>query len=642
MRIDIKLKKNFENCFNKLKEEYGEEMAALNGFADTQLDYTDFIDNFVDEPVVADASIDGNANVRSKDVLTLEREMAKPHMKLLAYNKIFYELNKLHGYQVAKKWLTADWIGQLYMHDPVSSSFKPYCFSYDLGDLARRGLFFIDGFNAQPPKHLTTFVDFVGEYVSYTCNRSSGAVGLANFLVYAWYFWDKDVKSGYYLRSPEYYGRQAIQEIVYRLNQKFLRDSSQSAFTNWSIFDKPYLEALFGGLEFPDGSYAIDHIDEIKEFQMMALDVVGEIREQNMSTFPVLTYCLLRDEDGHFIDEEFAKWCCRHNMKWADSNFFISKDVTSLSNCCRLRAEIDAYFNSIGGTALEVGSIKVNTINLARIAYESKNPGDYINILKKRSLLCLQALDAVRHIIKRNVEKGLLPTYDLGMIHFENQYNTIGIIGTYETLQHFGMVEIDEFGYSHYSDEGIKFAKKIFETIHAVKDDFTKDKDYRANIEQIPGETAAVKLMEKDKYFYPDEKYELPLYGNQHIPLGVKTSIAERAKTCGVLDEALNGGSILHASIDAPFNTFDTAWDMLNYIADMGVPYFAFNTRISACENNHGFYGDTCPKCGKPKVTTYQRIVGFLVAEKTYSKERKAEFVLRDWMDLNNASKDNS
>jgi hypothetical protein len=27
------------------------------------------------------------------------------------------------------------------------------------------------------------------------------------------------------------------------------------------------------------------------------------------------------------------------------------------------------YFNSIGGTALEVGSIKVNTINLARIAY---------------------------------------------------------------------------------------------------------------------------------------------------------------------------------------------------------------------------------------------------------------------------------
>lgn len=49
---------------------------------------------------------------------------------------------------------------------------------------------------------------------------------------------------------------------------------------------------------------------------------------------------------------------------------------------------------------------------------------------------------------------------------------------------------------------------------------------------------------------------------------------------------------------------------MLNYIADQGVTYFAFNLRISACKNNHGFYGDTCPECGEPKVTTYQRIVG--------------------------------
>ena len=43
-----------------------------------------------------------------------------------------------------------------------------------------------------------------------------------------------------------------------------------------------------------------------------------------------------------------------------------------------------------------------------------------------------------------------------------------------------------------------------------------------------------------------------------------------------------------------------------------------------------------CPVCGKPKVTTYQRIVGFLTPVRTYSKERKAEFAMRDWMDLNN------
>ena len=32
-----------------MQSEYGEEFARLNGFADEQLSYTDFIDNFIDE-----------------------------------------------------------------------------------------------------------------------------------------------------------------------------------------------------------------------------------------------------------------------------------------------------------------------------------------------------------------------------------------------------------------------------------------------------------------------------------------------------------------------------------------------------------------------------------------------------------------
>ena len=116
--------------------------------------------------------------------------------------------------------------------------------------------------------------------------------------------------------------------------------------------------------------------------------------------------------------------------------------------------------------------------------------------------------------------------------------------------------------------------------------------------------------MEKDKLFFPDEAYELPLYGNQFIPLGVKCTIQEKIRLSALLDRACNGGSIAHINIDAPFASFESAWDALNYVARSGVVYFAFCTRISACESNHGFYGDTCPICGKPKVTTYQRIVG--------------------------------
>lgn len=325
-------------------------------------------------------------------------------------------------------------------------------------------------------------------------------------------------------------------------------------------------------------------------------------------------------------------------MKWADSNFFISEDVTSLSNCCRLQSDIKdiGYFNSIGGSALEVGSIKVNTINLARIAYESTDEEKYIENLKELIELNLIALDTVRSIIKRNIEKNLLPNYSLGIINMDTQYNTIGIIGLYEALQEFGYIEIDEFGNSHYTESGMRFAAKILDSINIFKEDF-KEKyncDYFINVEQIPGERAAEILMEKDRIFHPDKKYELPLYGNQWIPLAVKCTLAEKIRTSAALDRACGGGSIAHINLEAPITNFDTAWKLLNHIAKEGVVYFAFNLRINACEHNHGFFGETCPICGKPKTTSYQRIVGFLTPEKNYSSVRKKEFAKRDWLDL--------
>ena len=638
MKFNIdSLDRSFVIEYNRLQNAYPERLSELNGFGDKQLNYTDFIDNFVDKQTIADASIDGNANVAHKDIVSLINEMSKPHSKLLAFNKIFHELTKKYGHEDATEWLKGEWDGHFYLHDAHSSSWVPYCFAYDIDELVKRGLYFIDNFNAAPPQHLNTYTDFVSEFVSWTCNRSSGAVGLPSFLIYSYYFWKKDCDEGYFVKSPEYYRDQSFQEIIYRLNQPYLRGGIQSAFTNFSIFDKPYLEALFGGKEFPDGTFIIDYIDEIKEYQKAFMKVLSDTRRENLMTFPVVSFALLR-QNGKFVDEDFAKWCCRHNMKWADSNIFVSEDVTSLRNCCRLKSNIKelGYFNSIGGSALEVGSIKVNTINLARLAYETTSEEEYLEALKGRVITCAKTLDVIRDIMKRNTEKGLLPNYALGIINMKSQYNTIGIIGVYEALQKFGYTYHDEFGNTYYTDEGVEFAKKILATITEIKDEFVKDKDYMMNIEQVPGERAAAVLMEKDKLFFPDEKYDLPLYGNQWIPLGIKTTIAEKVRVSAILDKACSGGSIVHINISSPFNSFDEAWYMMNYVADAGVNYFAFNLRISACDNNHGFFGDTCPECGHPVETTYQRIVGFLTPTKTYSEARKKEFAMRDWFDLNN------
>ena len=352
MNINIRLNKNFTSQYNRLQEEFGSEIARLNGFDDNQLSYTDFIDNFIDkENNVADASIDSNANVGHKDIVSLEREMPKTHSKLLAFNKIYYDMQKLFGFNVANKWLRMEWIGKLYLHDAPSSSMRPYCFAYDLKDLAEKGLYFISGQNPCPAKHLTTFVDFVKEFVSLACNRTSGAVGLPNLIPYMYYFWHKDCADDYLgiktSGCEEKYARQNFQRFIYAVNQPYVRDGSQSAFTNTSVFDRPYFEALFGGSTFPDGSFMIDFEEEMIEFQKWYMEVMSEIRSENMFTFPVSTISLLR-QDGKFVDEEFAKWGIKHNMKWSDSNLFIDDSVTSLSNCCFAPDQIFTWYDSKG------------------------------------------------------------------------------------------------------------------------------------------------------------------------------------------------------------------------------------------------------------------------------------------------------
>lgn len=636
MNINIRTKKNFQTQFNKLSEKYGEEFLKLQGLDDETLSLTDFISNFIDSDNVANTSVDANANIAQKDIVTLVSEMSKPHQKLLAFNKLYYELNKKYDYKTANDAMEAMWNYAIYMHDFNTASLLPYCFAYDIKDIVEKGLYFIDNYNAEPARHLDSFVQILMEAIAWASRRQSGAVGLPSLIPYLYYFWSRDIKQGYYTKNPETYKHQQLQALIYRLNQPWVR-SDQAAFTNVSVFDHPYFEAIFGGMEFPDGSFMIDEEEEIIEFQKDFINVINEIREKNVFTFPILTASLLY-QNNKFVDEDFAKWACEASRKWNLFNFFTDSSVNSLSNCCRLKSSIEdlGYFNSIGGTALKVGSVKVSTLNIARLAYQATSEQDFLIRLKKLTELNLKILDVQRNIIKRNVEKGLLPNFSSGLIDFEHLYSTVGINGIYEAIKTFGYLKQDEFGNTYYTDDAYKLGKRIFEVIKNCIDNFILDKDYQINEEQAPAEQAAVKMQAADKMLYPDKVVEdLPLYGNQWIPLGIKATVLERTRICAAFDSYCNGGSIEHINLDAPFATPEQAWDMLNWVAQQGVTYFAFNGKVAQCKNYHSFYGKVCPECGEPVENEYTRIVGFYTPVKTYSKARKAEFELREWMPLN-------
>lgn len=319
-----------------------------------------------------------------------------------------------------------------------------------------------------------------------------------------------------------------------------------------------------------------------------------------------------------------------------DHTFMIDK--TRVENCRLLTdtTKLTGFQNSIGGSSLSIGSAKVNTINLVRIALETNKGKDsktssinaYLKLLKKRTELCCKLLYVQREILKKNIARGLLPNYVKGGMEMEHQFSTVGILGLYETMKEFGFIETDEFGYKKYTQEGIEFARAIFDVLNKVKDAFTDE--FTFNIESVPAERAAVILCQKDNLLY--ERDDDFIYSNQWIPLKEKCSIDEKVKLSAIIDPMCSGGAIAHINIENNFQNTEVAWNMLNQIAAAGVIYFAFNSKIKVCKNHHAFVGtDKCPECGEPVYDEYTRIVGFLTPTKSYSKDRKREFGDRNW-----------
>ena len=56
MNIPIKMNKDFERALATIDAKYGEDFEILNGFNESQLNFSDFIDGFVDKNV-ADVTI---------------------------------------------------------------------------------------------------------------------------------------------------------------------------------------------------------------------------------------------------------------------------------------------------------------------------------------------------------------------------------------------------------------------------------------------------------------------------------------------------------------------------------------------------------------------------------------------------------
>ena len=623
-------KKDFKDLMLGLEKKYGADLIEENGIG-SQLDISKSSKKFFKAFTTADVSVDANANVTDKSVISHKIETAKPFHLINSYYRLWKEIKKIETKEKAD-WIVESQIkGRMYINDFVGfSSAMAYCFNYSTYDTATMGIpsVFDGRGGSEPPKNLMSFLGQIELFSLIAGNSTLGATGLADLLIVIAIYMDKMLQNKEDAHVPMVddkacwqYMESMLTGFIYRLNQPYR--GSQSLFSNVSVYDSNFIDGMLEGDAY---SIIIDDIkysakkEIVQKVQEIYLDIMNREMARKPITFPVTTACFSIDENNEIQDDDFLKFISEKNLKFGFINIYAGKSST-LSSCCRLRSERDngEYFNSFGSGSTKIGSLGVATGNLPQLATICKgaeNPSDeFLHRIKDLVLDCQLVNQAKRNIIKRTIKAGSQPLYSLGYMELKRQYSTFGVIGLYEALE--------ILGYDIMTKEGQDYVLEILNVINTTNKELQDKYKAPQNCEQIPGENVSVKLAKKDRALGYNDKYTL--YSNQFIPLIKRVNMFDRIAIQALFDKYFSGGAICHLNVNQEINDVNTMQNLIHASVKEGVVYFAVNFVLQECENKHMFVGnvDTCPHCGGKIIGTFTRVVGFLTKVDNWIPERR-------------------
>lgn len=507
------------------------------------------------------------------------------------------------------------------------------CYAFDLRELLSNGMNFFKGnMNINPPTRSDSFIALLIQSTAYISNQIMGASSYPDFFVILDRFYRNELGEDYAKKiigkeNPEWYKvKNQFQNFIYSMNFPFR--GSQSAFTNLSVMDKGFAEQLFAGYLIPtgNGEFVSPNLDSAIELSKVFFEYYSDINsKEGIFTFPVMTIAISLDDNNQYIDPKFVEWAAEANSEKALANIFQSKP-NAFSSCCRLKNDFSkvsdsGYQNSFGVGGLSIGSHRVAGLNLPRIALlEKDNP----NILEEDLDLLHKILYSHRQLVKHIINTGNLPLYDAGWIHLSKQYSTIGFIGAYEYVVN--------KGYSISTKEGVDSITSVLSAIESkivLWQEAEKAEKNIYNIEQIPGESMAVRLADIDYelgYNNCSEGKIHKLYSNQYIPLIHNASIYDRLVIQGKIDSLTSGGAIAHINVDDEKALSPAMFKhIMNSARELNVVYFAINYAYSECSKKHFSVGkhDNCPLCDAEIICQYTRVVGFVTPVKSWNSTRR-------------------
>jgi ribonucleoside-triphosphate reductase len=570
-----------------------------------------YIDHYIHSQNSASGSlVDANANVDTKNIGILEAEMYKPDTIQVNRALVQRKLTEMYGEKLAEKYIEDIEEHRIYIHD--ETSLRPYCASITLFPFLLHGTKPLGG-TSEAPKNIHSFCGSFVNLVYQVASGFAGAIATVEFLLYFDYFAKKTWGDDYIdLHTADV--RQALQGVVYALNQPASARGNQSVFWNISVLDRFYFEQLFGGFKFPDGTQPV-YEGTFRELQMFFMEWFRQERERALLTYPVLTASLLVDAEGKPKDKHFA-WACAEEMSKGLSFFVYESDsVDSLSSCCRLRNEFtdNTFSYTLGAGGVSTGSVQVITINMNR--YVQTKEEAFSKLLGRVHMYLL----AHRAVIEDYIEGGLLPAYSTGFISLDKQFCTIGING---------MLEASEF---ERGKADTTFFSQYLKEIYDNNKEWKKLTGVKFNTEFVPAENLGVKNAKWDK----EDGLQVPrgCYNSYFFPVEDDSyNIIDKLRLHGKENtQWLDGGSACHLNMEQLMSK-EQAYDLICMAGNLGVNYWTFNVLMTLC-NDCGFINvnteNHCTKCGSKDIDYATRVIGYLKRISSFSTERQKEAGLR-------------
>ena len=526
---------------------------------------------------------------------------------------------------------------RMHIHD--LSMLSAYCAGWNLKQLIEVGISGVGGrIASKPASHLSTLCNQMVNFLGIMQNEWAGAQAFSSFDTYLAPFVKVDNLDFKQVK-------QGIQSFVFGVNTPS-RWGTQAPFSNitldWKVPDDlKDLPAIVGGKEM-DFTYG----DCQKEMDMVNKAFIEVMIEGDANgrgfQYPIPTYSITPDfdwsdtENNRMLFEMTAKYGIPYFSNYVNSDMKPS-DIRSM--CCRLRLDLRELRKKTGGffgAGESTGSIGVVTLNLPRLAYESKSEEEFYKNLDALMDIAARSLKVKRNVVSKLLDDGLYPYTKAYLGNFNNHFSTIGLVGMNEAGLNACWLRKDM---TH--PETQKFAINVLNHMRERLSDYQEQYGDLYNLEATPAESTAYRFAKHDKEKYPDiitaNMNGTPYYTNStHLPVGYSEDIFSALDIQDELQTLYTSGTVFHGFLGEKLPSWKSAMELVRKIAEnYRLPYYTLSPTYSVCMN-HGYLTgeqDTCPYCGKP-TEVYSRITGYYRAVQNWNDGKAQEFKDRKTYDI--------